>query len=97
MYHLGHLKTATNYALRFKKLYVNGVLFERFNTAVIINYGVNSVVNFEGAPLVYGQQFTIGGNYGEVNYQQYNISFDVVDSTKPHTFYVLIVLKNYTS
>lgn len=96
MYQLKSLDHAYNYALRFKKIYVNGVLFERFNTAVIINYGVNSIVNFEGAPLVYGQQFTIGGNMGEVNYQQYNISFEVVDQANPHTFYALIILKNYT-
>lgn len=96
MYKLQGIKYAAPYALRFEKKYANTVLFERFNTATIINYGINSLVNFEGAPLVYGQQFEIGGNFGEVNYQQYNISFTVVDNTQPYEFYCLIILKNYT-
>jgi hypothetical protein len=96
MYDLKSIIRAYNYGIRFIKKYENTVLFERFNTCTIINYGANSIVNFEGAPLVYGQAFEIGGNMGEVNFQQYNISFSVVDNTKPYTFYVLIVLKNYT-
>ncbi len=95
MNHLRTIDTTYKFALRFIKKYANTVLFEKFNTATIINYGENTIVNFEGAPLVFGQQFTIGGNFSEVNFQQYNISFEVVDNTKPYNFYALIILKNY--
>jgi hypothetical protein len=92
-YKLNKIVNTVEYRLRFLKFRANTVLFERFNTASIVNLSTNANVSFQGITLVPGQQFEIGGNFGEVNYQQYNIDF--IETGGAATFLCVVTLKNY--
>jgi hypothetical protein len=67
-------------------------LFELVNDLAIINQSTNCNVYVDGVLLVPGQQFSAGGNYGEVNNQNYNVTIQDLGGGVPS---VLVLLKTY--
>lgn len=67
-------------------------IYELVNDIAIINQSVNCNVFVDGVLIVPGQQFSAGGNYGEVNFQNYNVKIQDLGSGTPN---VLVLLKTY--
>jgi hypothetical protein len=71
----------------------NFTVFEEVNDISIINQSQTATLTVNNVVLVPGQQFNSGGNFGEINHQQYNCHFSTTDTVNNQA---LILLKRYT-
>jgi short-subunit dehydrogenase involved in D-alanine esterification of teichoic acids len=69
-------------------------LFELVNEVVIINQFTNANVIVNNVVLIPGQEFSSGGNYAEINNQQYNVTINLTGAL-PLSGNVLVLLKRY--
>jgi hypothetical protein len=81
------------YAIEARLYNDDFTVFEEVNDISIINQSVASTLTVNNVILVPGQQFNSGGNVGELNQQQYNCHFSMIDLVNNNC---LVLLKRYT-
>ena len=72
-------------------------IFEKVNNIVVVNQSLGYNVLCNNALIVPGQSYSIGGNSGEFNHQNLQVTFEKIVPSDSYNPLALAILKRYVN